>query len=76
MNRVERRKRQAAAKGCHAFRRGSWPIYENNLDRWDVYVEAEGPLGPRDLSMSKREAIALAYAISKSARPELVVARC
>lgn len=73
MNRLVRRARQAAAKGCHAFRRGSWPIYNSTTDKWDVYVEREGLLGPRDLSLSKREAVALAYSISVRRQPKLVI---
>lgn len=76
MNRLNRRARKAAAKGCHAFPRGSWPIYQSELDRWDVYIEREGLLGPRGLALSKRQAVALAYSISVAKRPSFVITTC
>lgn len=42
MSKLSRRQRQAAVRGFHAFRRGSWPIYGVSPKRWDVYVESEG----------------------------------
>lgn len=74
MNRLKRRARQAATKGCFAFKRSSWPAYSESLARWDVYVEPEGPLGPRDLKLTRRQAVYLAYAIGMAKRPRLVIA--
>lgn len=73
MNRLKRRARRAAMKGCYVFKRGSSPLYSDSLDRWDVYVESEGPLGPRDLKLTRRQAIGVAYAISVAKRPRLEI---
>lgn len=40
---------------------------------WDVYVEGEGSLGPRDLALSRRQAVALAYAVSVAKRQDVVI---
>ena len=73
MNRLNRRIRQAASRGCYVIQRRSWPIYTENLNQWDVYVESECMLGPRDLKLSKRQAVALAYAIGVSKRLVITV---
>lgn len=68
MNRLKKKARRAAARGCHAFRRGTWPTYRDAPERWDVYVEQEGAYGPRGLKLTHRQAVNLAYAAS-IARP-------
>jgi len=73
MSKVRRKAKSASRKGCIAFRRGSWPIFKTDLDKWDVYVEREGPYGPRNLTLTKRQAVALAYAISVSPSSNLTV---
>jgi len=64
MSRLAKRHRSAAARGCYAFRRGSWPIFDTDLEKWGVYVDVEGGLGPRGLSLTRRQAVILAKAIS------------
>jgi hypothetical protein len=73
MSKIKRKASSASRKGCIAFRRGSWPIYSSELYKWDVYVESEGQFGPRGLALTKRQAIAMAYSISVSPTPKLVV---
>lgn len=72
MNRTKLRARRASARGCHVHRRASWPIYATDLRKWDVFVEAESILGPRDLSLTYRQAVALAYSIAMAKRQRLV----
>ena len=66
MNRLHKRKGRAHRKGCHVI-----PA-DGNPGLWDVYVEAEGPLGPRGLQWSKRRAIQLAHGISISKKQKIV----
>jgi len=66
MNRLQQRRRRAAARGCFAYRRCDGA-------GWDVFVNAEGLLGPRGLVLSRRQAVGLAYAISLSAKPKVVI---
>lgn len=75
MSRLKRKLRSAARRECFAFRRGAFG-YPDGISRpkeWDVYVESEGPLGPRGLVLTKRQAVALAYAIAVSKRHEIEV---
>lgn len=74
MSRLKKRQRQAAQRGNHIWLRGSLPgFYATEHTKYDVYVEAETSLGPRGLSLTKREAIAMAYQIGISAKQKLTV---
>lgn len=67
MNRLQKIKSRAHRVGCHAI-----PAHQHP-GLWDVYVEAEGPLGPRGLAIGKREAVRLAHSISISKKQKLTV---
>ena len=67
MSKTKRRINQAARRNVYAFRAA------HGRDGWDVYAEGEGPLGPRGLILTRREAANLAYAIAVSKRQKLVV---
>lgn len=66
MSRLQKIKNRAHRKGCHVI-----PAY-GRLGLWDVYVESEGPLGPRGLEWSKARAIRLAHAFSISKKQKVV----
>ena len=66
MSRLNRRRKQAAARGVHVIR---WPN-----GPWDVFVESETLLGPRGVTRTQREAAHFAYRIAQSGRvPALTV---
>ncbi len=67
MNRMQKLKNRAHRKGCHVI------PSDGKIGLWDVYVEAEGWLGPRGLQWSKRKAVHLAHAISISKKQKLLV---
>jgi hypothetical protein len=72
VSKLHRRLQSAARRECFAFRRGVYGVVDCP-QKWDVYVEAEGPIGPRGLSLTKRQAVALAYSIAVSKRYEIEV---
>jgi hypothetical protein len=65
MSRLQKIKNRAHRKGCHVI-----PSHDR-LGFWDVYVESEGPLGPRGLEWPKHRAIRLAHAISISKKQKV-----
>ena len=74
MSKLQQKRQFAAARGCFIHRRSiSVGYYQTSLDKWDVYIESEGPLGPRDLALTRREAIAMAYRISICKHQKLTI---
>ncbi|KAF1003944.1 MAG: hypothetical protein GAK28_04407 [Luteibacter sp.] len=67
MSRLNRRRKQAAARGVHVIR---WP----NGGPWDVFVETETLLGPRGVTRTKREAVNFAYCIAQHGRGPALIA--
>ncbi len=65
MSKLQRRRQAAARRGSFAYRGGDGD--------WDVIVDSEWALGPRCLSLTRRQAIALAYSIAVSKRQKLRV---
>lgn len=66
MSRLQRRRQSAAKRGSYAYRRPDGA-------GWDVVVDSEWALGPRGLSLTRRQAIAIAYSIGVSAKPRMRV---
>lgn len=66
MNRTQRKIQRARRLGVFVMR---WPGHK----RWDIYVESEGPLGPRYLQWSKRRAANLAHQITMYRRAKVVI---
>lgn len=75
MNKSQRRIRQAQSRGVHILSRGNYPesFYTEHRDKFDIYIEAEGMLGPRDLALTKRQAANLAYHISVAKRNKITI---
>lgn len=75
MNRLKKRIRQAQRRGVYFLARGNCPMdfYPTHRDKFDIYVESEGMLGPRELALTKRQAIATAYRISVSKKPKVTI---
>lgn len=70
-SRIQRRKQAAARKEVYVYFRGSVPkFYVTQLDKYDVYVEDER--GFRDLALTYRQAVALAYSISISKKHDVI----
>lgn len=70
MSRLNRRRQAAARRKVYVWR-NDWRGGQGH----DVFVDAEWALGPRDLTLTKREAIHLAYAISVSKKQRIEVTR-
>jgi len=72
-SRLTRRRQAAARRDVHAFRAFDPTDYRETarLPHWDVFVGSEWMLGPRELKLTKREAIAFAYQIAVSKRFKL-----
>lgn len=75
MSKFQRRIRQAELRGVHILPRGNCPdsFYKDHRDKFDIYVESEGMLGPRDLALTKRQAANLAYQISVAKRSKITI---
>lgn len=75
MSKFQRRIRQAESRGVHILHRGNCPdsFYKDHRDKFDIYVESEGMLGPRDLALTKRQAANLAYQISVAKRSKITI---
>jgi hypothetical protein len=58
MSQLHKRRKQAERKGVYP--------YKNEQGGWDIHVDKEWLLGPRELNWPKRRAINLAYQISVS----------
>ena len=66
MSRLQRRRQQARARDVFAYQR-------TDDKTWDVFVDSEWILGPRDLHLTKRDAVNLAYRIAVAPVPKLLV---
>ncbi len=75
MSKWKRRKQAAARRGVHAYR--AFDLLDRagyaRLPHWDVYVESEWILGPRELKLSRREAVNFAYRISVAKKFKITV---
>ncbi len=66
MSKLKLKQAKALQRGCHVIRH-----YQSK--KWDVYVEAESLFGPRDLELTKRQAVNLAYAICISRKMKIII---
>lgn len=67
MSRLQILRARARTRGCHVLHS------MDDLTAYDVYVESESILGPRDLSLTYRQAVHLAYQISIAKHQKLTV---
>jgi hypothetical protein len=66
-------KQRGQRAGVYAFRYPPGFRDEKPRFEWDVIVESEGPLGPRGLGLTKRQAIQFCARIASSPSPNLKI---
>ena len=65
MSRVKRKIQRAARLGVY--------VYKNSSGLWDIFVEKETILGPRELSWKRREAVNFAHKITLAEKIKLTI---